>query len=538
VGSLDLELASTALVGLEAGLQALSEYPYACTEQLASRLLPLGPLRGLAERYGLARPDGERELEAQVGEILRRQRGDGGFGLWPSSTESQPWTSAYALWVLWQAKQAGARLPQRVVDQGVAYLRQWLGGAAQGRAPGEANGSAAARLATAALMVDVLATFGQPDAEYLTRLFEQREKLPTFARALLLHAAVAQGVSGPAVDAALLARSREELERLVTLRGAKAQVQDAPADEFAELFHSEARSEALVLWALLAADAAHPLAAPLAQGILDRRDGGQWRSTQEGAYALLALDAYRRAQESAEPHFDASVWLGPRRLLETSFSGASAHAVKHQLPLATLGTEPENLIFQKQGQGTLFYAARLRYATKQLPRDPLERGLSIQKSQRSVPVAALAEALARAPDLGASSQSFAGGDLVLVDLLVAAPSLRHFVAIEDPLPAGLEAVDTLLATTSADLNLEAQAAAGAALPGAAPSRFASSWYRQELRDDRVLFFVDHMPAGIYHYRYLARATSLGRFVAPPTRAFEMYQPEVFARTGANVVEVR
>jgi uncharacterized protein YfaS (alpha-2-macroglobulin family) len=421
----------------------------------------------------------------------------------------------------------------------VAYLRQWLGGAAQGGAPGDASGSPAARLATAALMVDVLATLGQPDAEYVTRLFEQREKLPTFARALLLHAAVTQSASGPAADAALLSRSREELERLVTLRGAKAQVEDAPAEQFAELFHSEARSEALVLWALLAADAAHPLAAPLAQGILDRRDGGHWRSTQEGAYALLALDAYRRAQETAEPHFDASVWLGQRRLLEASFSGGSARSVSQQLAFAALGTEPENLLFQKQGTGALFYSARLRYATRELPRDPLERGFSIQKSQRSVPVAALAEALARTPDLGASSQSFGGGDLVLVDLIVAAPSLRHFVAIEDPLPAGLEAVDTRLATTSADLNLEARAEAASAEPkDAAASRFASSWYRQELRDDRVLLFVDHMPAGIYHYRYLARATSLGHFVVPPTRAFEMYQPEVFARTGASVVEVR
>jgi len=385
-------------------------------------------------------------------------------------------------------------------------------------------------------MVDVLATLGQPDAQYVTRLFEQREQLPTFARALLLHAAVTQARGGPAADAALLARLREELERLITLRGAKAQVEDAPAEEFAELFHSEARSEALVLWALLAADAAHPLAAPLAQGILDRRDGGHWRSTQEGAYALLALDAYRRAQETAQPSFDASVWLGQRRLLEASFQGASARAVSQQLALTALGTEPENLIFQKQGTGALFYSARLRYASQQLPRDALERGLSIQKSQRSVPVAALAEALGRAPDLSASSQSFAGGDLVLVDLIVQAPSLRHFVAIEDPLPAGLEAVDTELATTSADLNLEAPATSRE--PGEPPSPFASGWYRQELRDDRVLFFVDHMPAGIYHYRYLARATSLGRFVAPPTRAFEMYQPEVFARTGSSVVEVR
>ncbi|MET0414238.1 MAG: hypothetical protein ABW217_23205 [Polyangiaceae bacterium] len=50
--------------------------------------------------------------------------------------------------------------------------------------------------------------------------------------------------------------------------------------------------------------------------------------------------------------------------------------------------------------------------------------------------------------------------------------------------------------------------------------------------------MDHMPAGIYHYRYLARATARGVFVLPPTRAEEMYQPEVFGRTGARVVEIR
>jgi len=122
-----------------------------------------------------------------------------------------------------------------------------------------------------------------------------------------------------------------------------------------------------------------------------------------------------------------------------------------------------------------------------------------------------------------------------VDLLVTAPTLRHYVVIEDPLPAGLEAVDASLATSSADLDVEARAPQDSA---AHPSPFQSSWYRQELRDDRVLFFVDHMPPGIYHYRYLARATTLGSFVLPPTRVEEMYQPEVFGRTAASQVEVR
>jgi hypothetical protein len=47
-----------------------------------------------------------------------------------------------------------------------------------------------------------------------------------------------------------------------------------------------------------------------------------------------------------------------------------------------------------------------------------------------------------------------------------------------------------------------------------------------------------MPAGVYRYRYLARATTLGRFVVPPTRVEEMYQPEVFGRSAASVVEIR
>ena len=60
----------------------------------------------------------------------------------------------------------------------------------------------------------------------------------------------------------------------------------------------------------------------------------------------------------------------------------------------------------------------------------------------------------------------------------------------------------------------------------------------ELRDDRVLFFVDQLPAGLWHDRYLARATTFGHFVVPPTRVEEMYEPEVFGRTGASEVTVR
>jgi uncharacterized protein YfaS (alpha-2-macroglobulin family) len=59
-----------------------------------------------------------------------------------------------------------------------------------------------------------------------------------------------------------------------------------------------------------------------------------------------------------------------------------------------------------------------------------------------------------------------------------------------------------------------------------------------MHDDRVLTFVEHMPAGLFHYRYLARATTHGTFVVPATRAECMYEPETFGRTGATTFEVK
>jgi alpha-2-macroglobulin len=516
VGGLTLALASTALVGLDAGLAQLIDYPYACTEQLASGLLPLAPLRALSERYGLALPSNlSLAVDTRVGAILSRQRGEGGFGLWPDSPEPQPWVSAYALWVLDQAKRGGARVPARSLELGVAYLRQWL---AQPR-------TTPAAWATAALMADTLAALGQPDPEYTLQLFQERQNLPSFGRALLLHAAVT-GKS----DAAVIDTLTSELEAMLSIHGNEAQLTEPTRAPLSEIFDSEGRSEALALWALLSRDPRHPLAEPLARGVLQRRRAGHWQSTQESAYSLLALNAYGQAFETESPRFEAAVHFGERALFQASFAQPSALPKTHSLGMAELATLSGNLIFEKQGPGVLYYEARLAYAPKQLPEAPLERGFALQKSLRPVAIESLPAALA-APFEPAAPASFSGGELVLVELVVAAPTGRHFVVLDDPLPAGFEGVDASLATSSPTLDVSQ----GPAEPA---SGFSSSWFRRELRDDRVLFFIDDMPAGLYRYRYLARATTLGRFVVPPTHVEEMYQPEVFGRSGASLVEIR
>ena len=527
VGGLEVSLASTALVGLGGGMEQLIEYPYGCTEQLTSRLVPLLPLRELANDFKVALPkDLDRVVVKTVAELLTHQRGDGGFGMWADSTESSPWMTAYALWGLTVARQRGLTVPDPAIDSGAKYLRAQLSAMEQ----------SSTNLATAPFLVDVLADSGAPDPGRVTRLFELRDKLPLFSQALLLHAMVRTKSDPASID-----KLTGEIEGHLRLDGNVARAVANAGDHYAVLMDSDTRTSALVLRGLLAARPAHPLAARLAMGLLAARRGGIWRNTQETAWSLLALDEYRKVQEKTEPDFVAHVFLGEAEIASAGFHGRGLDQPRTALPAARLvAVAGAALGFTVEGQGRLFYEARLRYAKKTLPREGLERGFFVKKTLRAVKPEGLEDALKSIPE--ASARAFRGSDLVLGDVVVVTSSPREFVVIDDPLPAGFEAVDARLATSGASVNVDRASARSGGDDedegDAASGRgYRPSGFLREIRDDRVLFFVDHMAAGMYHYRYLARATGLGTFVMPPTKVEEMYTPEVFGRTGAELVRI-
>ena len=182
--------------------------------------------------------------------------------------------------------------------------------------------------------------------------------------------------------------------------------------------------------------------------------------------------------------------------------------------------QDEKLAFQVEGAGEMFYEARLRYARKELPRDSIDRGFFVRKLLRSVSPEGVGDALATLPS--ATQTSVPAGRLVLVDLVVVSPTPREQVVIDDPLPAGLEPVDTTFTTTAASLDVTGMNGEGDRDDDgqsdddavASDQAWTFAWYHREMHDDRVLTFVEHMPAGMLHYRYLARATTAGTFVVP------------------------
>jgi uncharacterized protein YfaS (alpha-2-macroglobulin family) len=197
--------------------------------------------------------------------------------------------------------------------------------------------------------------------------------------------------------------------------------------------------------------------------------------------------------------------------------------------LAAAAGAARELVFEKRGDGTLFYGARLRYQLAPASVEARDNGIRIER--RFEP---FAEAGTRP-----AATSFAAGDLVRVVLTVTTPAERRFVAVTDPLPAGFEAVDGWFATTARDLARESSVDGGAGESADWLERMQRGGFDYvEKFDDRVQLFATRLGDGRHEFSYLVRATTAGTFMAAPAWAEQMYEPEVNGRTAPATIEVR
>ena len=246
---------------------------------------------------------------------------------------------------------------------------------------------------------------------------------------------------------------------------------------------------------------------------------------------LEALVAYYRKYEAVVPNFTASASFAGKDLLTHTFAGRTTDAATAEVPMARLASEgmpgaEQSLTFSKSGDGTLFYSARFRYAVDQLFQDGLDQGIRLERAYAPYVENGSRPAVTR----------FTAGDLIRVTLTLQLTKERRFVAVTDPLPAGLEPVESWFASSAASLA-KAQDDQGDA------GDWTAWWQRGgfdrvERHDDRVELFATRLSEGRHTFSYIVRATTAGTFRTAPARAEEMYEPEVFGRTATAVIEVR
>jgi hypothetical protein len=237
----------------------------------------------------------------------------------------------------------------------------------------------------------------------------------------------------------------------------------------------------------------------------------------------MALTHWMEASGELEADYQYAVALNGTRLGGGTANKDTLRQTHYlEVDIVDLLTDEANrLAFARDdGPGNLYYTTHMDLS---LPVDQvgaLDQGIIVSRSYYKVEDSETDLSEAEAIDQAQV------GDLLLVRLTLVAPNALHYVVVEDPLPAGLEAVDQSLEINPQNLQI--------------PQRFSWDdifsrgwgwWYfkHTQLRDEKVVLSASHLPAGTYIYTYLARVSTVGTFNVIPPTAQEFYFPEVYGR---------
>lgn len=512
-GGLEIGTSSTALQALTDAVLYLTAHRYDSSEELASRILAVAALRDVLGAFAAEGLPSAGELETAVSRDLTTlqamQNGDGGFPIWERGRESIPFYTIHVAHAMAMAQQKGYTVPSEMQSSVQSYLRD-----IESHYPIYYSQEVRWGLSAYALYVRDLA--GDKDSGKARRLLDEAglEKLSLESLAWLWQ------VLG---DDPAAADIRQFIANRAVETAGAANFTTSYGDDAYLMLHSDRRTDGIILSTLISQEPQSDLIPKVVNGLLANRVRGHWGNSQEDVFILLALDRYFNTFEAETPEFVARLWLGETFAGEQPFVGRSTERYQTDIPMSYLAEQGMgDVVLEKAGNGRLYYRLALNYAPADLTLDPLNRGFVVQRSYEAVDN----------PDDVVQDENGVWhiklGARVRVRLTMVADNRRYHVALVDPLPAGLEAINPALAVS--------QSAPPDPNGGPVPYWWWGNWYEhQNMRDERLEAFASLLWEGVYSYDYVARATTPGSFITPPTKAEEMYSPEVFGRSSSDVV---
>jgi uncharacterized protein YfaS (alpha-2-macroglobulin family) len=518
-GGLTVTTSSTQLQALTDAVLYLVSYPFDCNEQIASRVIAIAALRDVLSAFeaeGLPEP---KELEKLVEKDLKRlkvrQNYDGGFSFWRKGDRSWPYLSIHAANAMARAKAKGYKVPDQMWTRSKRHLQQ-----IERYIPHWYSKESKWTLRAYALFVRKL--MGDNDVAKAKQLLNEAgiEDLPLEAHGWILPVLH----QGKAKDQT--AKVIRHLGNRIAETAAGAHFVTGYSDGAHVLLHSDRRVDGVILESLIEVQPKSDLITKLVRGLLGHKTKGRWLNTQENAFVLLALDRYFNVFEKVTPDFVARVWLGDGFAGEHEFKGRTTERAHIQIPMSWLAERKgdQSLLLQKKGKGRLYYRIGMKYAPKDLTLEPADYGFALERVYEAVDDP---DDVRRDDD---GTWRVRAGARVRVRLTMAVPMRRYHVALVDPLPAGLEPINPELATS----ETIPEDPEGDKKGGSRYWWWWRTWYEhQNMRDERVEAFTSLLWDGVHEYTYVARATTPGEFVVPPTRAEEMYHPETFGRTAST-----
>ena len=290
----------------------------------------------------------------------------------------------------------------------------------------------------------------------------------------------------------------------------------------------------ILISTLLAVEPDDPRIDGLVQQLADSGRAHQWRSTQDTAFAVMAIGRYLRHAKSQTPYETAELLLDGKTIASAEagkplmWSAASLDDLSDtqkksgvaKMPAA--GSKLEVRV--TGGANAVAHVAWLETGVRTKPPASADNGMTIRRrylDEHGKPLEAM---------------RVHSGDLVQVELTMKCAGAPDNIVIEDLLPAGLEIENPHLIGTAADVpeapDLRARLAAGTMQD---PNVFHS--VRADMRDDRLILVGDLARPGTGTYLYTARAVAPGKYVLPPAKVECMYDSGLNSLWGAGTFEV-
>jgi len=493
-----------------------------------------GRAQGWARRWG-----GERSpvfdevaladmVEAGVKRLEELQVGDGGWGWFGGpGSRSNAHSTATVVHGLSLARENDVAVGDRALRRGVRWLENYE--KEELRRLGLPEGHRERKLKADNLdawVHLVLVEAGSGADAMRARLYQDRIELALYAKALV----------------GIACHLKDEVEwRDMLLRNIDQFVKEDDENQTAWLemgnrgywwwwYGNEIEASAFYLKLLSLAEPGGDRASRLAKWLLNnRKNGSYWGGTRDTAYAVEALAAFWAASGEAEPDMEIEVLVGGESVKKVRVTKDNLFSFDNSVLIEgeALGAGEHEITFRKVGEGPLYANAYLTYFT--LEDLITAAGLEVKVERKlylmeEVVASSLVASergdvveqdglIYRRVEIG-EEMELVPGSLVEVELSIEAKNDYEKLMIEDMKAATFEPVDVR---------------SGYVMDGL--------WAYRELRDERVVFFVENLPQGRHNLRYRVRAEVPGRFSALPTRAVGVYAPEVRANSDEAKVVV-
>ncbi|OGZ55367.1 MAG: hypothetical protein A3F85_02840 [Candidatus Ryanbacteria bacterium RIFCSPLOWO2_12_FULL_44_26] len=590
-GGLEVKTSATLAVFLSDALNYLVEYPYGCSEQIASKLSALGILRrGLSlKNIGDAFTLDNVTFEGQtyspddvvrigLARLYENQSSDGGFSYY-KGMPSNYYLTLHVVTALVDLKEAGYDIDASRIDRAGTFLRGQL------RQKNELRDNND---------LVILSDYT------LSRIYghnydgEIRNKTLTLARnqqyvsekasntsltylALILSGSASQDLANNVFTA---------LENKLVIDSRGASIRPNVANTLYQFYETPVKDTALYLKALAVDERDNPVIDKVLRWILrSRAKDGAWGSTNNTIAVVDAFTDFLLWKQETESEFDLNLSLDTNPQATFTFKKDSIFKTftkfisTQDLGLGKLRSFTLTKTNKNEMPNNYYYDILLKYYLPVENIPPRDEGFSVTREFYRVD-----DEERETPILEATQ-----GDMLRVRLVIATPHQRNFVSIEDYIPAGMEIVNLSLATEDQSLQSEFPGndyyydnyynddyyeggvgmlsnpglaniwssfrrffrLDGPAVSPAVEGELEDDFYgRQvkivsplypdadELHDDRAFLFKERLAPGVYEYEYFVRALVPGTFHHLPAVASEMYFPENFGRTRGELFTVK